>query len=219
MLRPCSATASPLGMGAEIGISTDKLHARGPMGLEELTSYKFVIEGDGHVMGPWSDKPSHRQPSFSEEANCVSQIYQTISSTGFRTAGDIARVQRAADRGGVEVSHWSTRTGVRSTLETVQALWRYLVASGWQVIEDPLSLDRLRAPRSPVPYNDTIAACETGFCKTEFSLAHVANLFELTESIDALRSATDAVCTQEHNVRFPGLRDPAVDSAQPGVAV
>ena len=40
-----------LGMGAEIGISTDKLHARGPMGLEELTSYKFVILGDGHVMG------------------------------------------------------------------------------------------------------------------------------------------------------------------------
>ena len=40
-----------LGMGAEIGISTDKLHARGPMGLEELTSYKFVIEGEGHVMG------------------------------------------------------------------------------------------------------------------------------------------------------------------------
>lgn len=40
-----------LGMGAEIGISTDKLHARGPMGLEELTSYKFVIDGDGQVMG------------------------------------------------------------------------------------------------------------------------------------------------------------------------
>ncbi len=40
-----------LGMGAEIGISTDKIHARGPMGLEELTSYKFVIRGDGHVMG------------------------------------------------------------------------------------------------------------------------------------------------------------------------
>jgi glutamate-5-semialdehyde dehydrogenase len=40
-----------LGMGAEIGISTDKLHARGPMGLEELTTYKFVIQGDGQVMG------------------------------------------------------------------------------------------------------------------------------------------------------------------------
>lgn len=37
------------GMGAEIGISTDKLHARGPMGLPELTSYKFVIHGDGQI--------------------------------------------------------------------------------------------------------------------------------------------------------------------------
>lgn len=37
------------GMGAEIGISTDKLHARGPMGLEELTSYKFVIFGNGQL--------------------------------------------------------------------------------------------------------------------------------------------------------------------------
>ncbi len=39
------------GMGAEIGISTDKLHARGPMGLEELTSYKYVVTGDGQVRG------------------------------------------------------------------------------------------------------------------------------------------------------------------------
>jgi glutamate-5-semialdehyde dehydrogenase len=37
------------GFGAEIGISTDKLHARGPMGLEELTSYKYVVRGDGQV--------------------------------------------------------------------------------------------------------------------------------------------------------------------------
>ena len=40
-----------LGMGAEIGISTDKLHARGPMGLNELTSYKHVIWGEGQIMG------------------------------------------------------------------------------------------------------------------------------------------------------------------------
>ena len=37
------------GMGAEIGISTDKLHARGPMGLEELTSYKYIITGSGQI--------------------------------------------------------------------------------------------------------------------------------------------------------------------------
>lgn len=39
-----------LGMGAEIGISTDRLHARGPMGLEELTTYKHVIWGEGQTM-------------------------------------------------------------------------------------------------------------------------------------------------------------------------
>jgi glutamate-5-semialdehyde dehydrogenase len=40
-----------LGLGAEIGISTDKFHARGPCGLLELTSYKYVIHGDGQVRG------------------------------------------------------------------------------------------------------------------------------------------------------------------------
>jgi glutamate-5-semialdehyde dehydrogenase len=37
------------GFGAEIGISTDKLHARGPMGLEDLTTYKYVVTGNGQV--------------------------------------------------------------------------------------------------------------------------------------------------------------------------
>jgi glutamate-5-semialdehyde dehydrogenase len=39
------------GFGAEIGISTQKLHARGPMGLEELTTYKYVIYGSGQIRG------------------------------------------------------------------------------------------------------------------------------------------------------------------------
>ena len=47
---PTSFTdGAQFGLGAEIGISTQKLHARGPMGLEEITSYKWLIEGEGQV--------------------------------------------------------------------------------------------------------------------------------------------------------------------------
>src|SRR5690606_21489806 len=48
---PRLAVGLEYGLGAEIGISTDKLHARGPVGLEGLTSEKYVVFGDGHVRG------------------------------------------------------------------------------------------------------------------------------------------------------------------------
>ena len=42
------ADGGEYGLGAEIGISTDKLHARGPMGANDLTTYKWVVTGQGH---------------------------------------------------------------------------------------------------------------------------------------------------------------------------
>lgn len=45
------ADGGEYGLGAEIGISTDKLHARGPMGAADLTTYKWIVTGDGHCRG------------------------------------------------------------------------------------------------------------------------------------------------------------------------
>ena len=43
------ADGGEFGMGAEIGIATGKMHARGPVGAEQLTSFKYIVEGDGTV--------------------------------------------------------------------------------------------------------------------------------------------------------------------------
>ena len=70
-------------------------------------------------------------------------------------------------------------------LETVNALWKYLSNCGWEAVVDPITNEVVGASK-PGEYNDTLASCETGFCKIEFSLAHVSDLHALTRQIEAL---------------------------------
>ena len=43
------ADGGEFGLGGEIGISTGKFHARGPVGINQLTSFKYTVSGDGHI--------------------------------------------------------------------------------------------------------------------------------------------------------------------------
>jgi len=49
------------GFGTEVGISTNKIHSRGPVGLEGLTIYKYLIRGNGHGAGDYHDGQGGRQ--------------------------------------------------------------------------------------------------------------------------------------------------------------
>jgi len=75
-------------------------------------------------------------------------------------------------------------TAVRK--EIICDLWQYLQKRGWKPLTDALT-GEVSGASTPGERNDTVASCETGFCKSEFSTAHVPNLFELSHQIDSLR--------------------------------
>ncbi len=92
--------------------------------------------------------------------------------------------------------------GSAVSFETVCALWDYLQGCGWQPTVDAMS-GKVVGARKPGGQNDTVASCETGFCKTEFSLAHVANLIDLERSIQEIRGELRPF-SEEHQVCFLG---------------
>ena len=76
--------------------------------------------------------------------------------------------------------------GTAADQQSLHAMWEYLEQNGWKRIVDRVT-GTFAGAQIAGPMNDTVASCETGYCKPEFSLAHVANLFELNESIGELR--------------------------------
>ena len=87
------------GLGAEIGISTDKFHARGPCGIDELTSYKYVVYGSGQVQ-ELTTAWTHERDVLSQAE--VENLLSAMASEGQHAAAGAARGAAAgrASRGG-----------------------------------------------------------------------------------------------------------------------
>jgi gamma-glutamylcysteine synthetase len=92
--------------------------------------------------------------------------------------------------------------GTAAGPQKVEALWAHLASRGWRPVVDE-STGRTIGARRPGEQNDTLASCETGYCKPEFSLAHVSNLFDLEASVAALRAQLAPFC-EKARVRFLG---------------
>ncbi len=86
--------------------------------------------------------------------------------------------------------------------EMVDKLWQYLADRGWSTVDDDAS-GKVVGATHPGEHNETVASCETGYCKTEFSLAHVGNLFDLEESLEWLRDELRPFA-RENEVYFLG---------------
>lgn len=130
----------------------------------------------------------------------MSTIYQHFS-TRFKQA--TKSVSQAKRRIGSELKFPLVNPdGSAAPFKKVEALWQYLADEGWQPVSDPLT-GKVVGAKTPGQYNDTVASCETGYCKTEFSLAHVGDLIELEKGIDTLKKLLRPFCEKE-NVFFLG---------------
>jgi gamma-glutamylcysteine synthetase len=117
-----------------------------------------------------------------EKEVCLSAIYNYFYDS-FKAAVACSCAER---RIGAELKFpLVSADGSAAGLNKVHALWDYLLGCGWQPVVDRMA-DRIVGAKQPGQYNDTVASCETGFCKIEFSLAHVTDLFDLDNEIKKL---------------------------------
>jgi len=86
--------------------------------------------------------------------------------------------------------------GTAASREKTAALWEYLAGRGWAPVVDGTT-GKVIGAEKPGPQNATVASCETGYCKPEFSLAHVPDLHALEQSIDAVRRELAEFCERE----------------------
>lgn len=77
-------------------------------------------------------------------------------------------------------------SGCAVDISKINLFWDFMMQKGWEPIND-FSSGKLIGVRKPGECNDHIISCETGFCKIEFSLAHVSNLHDLHESVGYIR--------------------------------
>ena len=121
---------------------------------------------------------------------------------GFRTA--VASRDGSQHRIGAELKFpLVTGEGCAAPLEAVSALWQYLCQRGWTPVTDTLT-GKVVGARKPGEQNDTVASCETGYCKVEFSLAHVGNLLDLEAAVDGLREELRPFA-ESHQIHFLGF--------------
>lgn len=85
--------------------------------------------------------------------------------------------------------------GAAVNFDTVCALWNYLGSNGWQLVQDKMT-SRIIGAKRKGQQNHTIAGCETGYCKAEFSLSHVGDLFNMEKQINHLREELNSFCKE-----------------------
>ncbi|MCK4376168.1 MAG: hypothetical protein KAX19_12590, partial [Candidatus Brocadiae bacterium] len=140
-------------------------------------------------------RAEHRPDGSSEEA-IRDHFVKILRQAEASRSGDRHRI-------GVELKFpLVSEDGRAPDFGVIPALWEHLCSLGWEPVRDDVSGELVGARRR-TESGDTVASCETGYCKPEFSLAPVTDLLELSTAIDELREELRPY-SERHRVHFLG---------------